>query len=139
MRHRRARSKRSRILLALAVLGVLLGAVAATTTSFESYSGSGARPDWAEPCRDDEPRRDRELLADCARSTGYVAWVREQRRSAGSEVHFALVGRFGVVIVKLGHPDRIATPRLASHVAVIGALVRASNGMREIQAWRLVR
>jgi len=86
------------------VLGVLLGVVATTTTSFESYSGSGARPDWAEPCRDDQPRRDRELLADCARSTGYVAWVREERTGAGREVHFALVGRFGVVIVSSAIP-----------------------------------
>ena len=113
--------------------------VVTATTSFESYAGADARPGWAEPCRDNEPRHDRKLLADCARSTGVVAWVREEGVGPGRKVHFALVGRFGVIIVKLGDPDEIATPPISSHVTVVGALVRASNGMREIQAWRLRR
>jgi hypothetical protein len=139
LRLRRPRSRQSRILLVLALLVALIGVVTASTTSLETYSGSGVRPGWAEPCRDDEPRHDRELLADCARGTGFVAWVREEGTGESHKVHFALVGRFGTILVKLGDPDAIATPRIASHVIVVGALVRASNGMREIQAWRLER
>ena len=136
----RPRSKRSRILLALASVVLALGLVGVTTTSFESYPGSGPRPHWAEPCRNDKPRHDRQLLADCARSSGFVAWVRdEQTPSLNRDVHFALVGRFGVIIVKLDDPDVIPVPRLSSRVTVVGPLVRARNGMREIQVWRLDR
>ena len=118
---------------------MLLGVAVSATTSFESYAGAEPWPGWAQPCRDHKPRRDRTLLADCARSTGFVAWVREKGDGPGREVHFALVGRFGAILVKLGDPYELATPRIASHVTVVGSLVRASNGMREIQAWRIDR
>ena len=123
----------------MASLGLALGVLVTATTRFESYSGAGPRPNWAEPCRFDEPRRDRERLAECARGTGFVAWVRTKGAGEGRDVHFALVGRFGVVLVKLGDPYGIATPRVSSHVTAVGALVRASNGMREIQAWHVER
>jgi hypothetical protein len=52
-------------------------------------------------------------------------------------VHFALVGRFGALIVKLGDPSLLRTPAVGSRVTVVGALVRADNDMREIEAWSL--
>ena len=50
-------------------------------------------------------------------------------------MHFALVGRFGALIVKLGDPRMIETPSVGSRITAVGPLVRARNDMREIQAW----
>ena len=135
----RGRSRRSRIVLVTALLGLMLGVIVAATTSFESYKGTDVRPRWAEPCRNDTPRHDRTLLADCARATGFVAWVRTEGAGPSRDVHFALVGRFGVIIVKLGDPNELRVPHISSHVTVVGPLVRARNGMREIQAWHVSR
>ena len=109
-------------------------------TSLETYSPSGVtsdggRPAWSAPCFSHEPRHDRRLLARCARATGVVAHVRTKESAGSAEVHFALVGRLGVLIVKLGDPRMLKTPSIGSRVTAVGALVRARNDMREIEAW----
>jgi hypothetical protein len=112
--------------------------VVMTTTRLSTYSTASAErdaPPWVAVCDAKVPRSDRVLLAHCAQADGFVAWVRKEGGNPPAEVHFALAGRFGVLIVKLGDPVDVRTPRLAEHVTVTGALVRARNGMREIQAW----
>jgi hypothetical protein len=134
------RVKRRRLLLVLgigAAVAATVAALAAALTGLETYSGAmevpWTAPGWSAPCFKHEPRHDRRLLARCARATGVVAHVRRDEH----EVHFALVGRFGALIVKLGDPSLLRTPAAGSRVTVVGALVRASNGMREIEAWSL--
>jgi hypothetical protein len=115
--------------------------LASALTRLETYSGAsdvpGTPPAWSAPCFEHEPRRDRQLLARCARATGVVAYVRSRVSTDVQEVHFALVGRFGALIVKLGDPSLLRTPAVGSRVTVVGAFLRASNDMREIQAWSL--
>jgi hypothetical protein len=129
--------RRRRLLIALAALVVVLGVLAVVTgtaTSFQTYEDSSAPPDWSSPCFSKEPRHDRVLLAPCARATGFVTYVRAKGHQGGREVHFALVGRFGALIVKLDNPFHLPTPGIGSRVTVVGPLVRAQNGMREIEA-----
>ena len=133
----RLRSKLGIALAAAAVIFAVLGVVAVAATRFERYDASGPRPTWAAVCHRNVPRADRTLLAHCARATGVVGWIREEGSGASHEVHFALLGRFGIVIVKLGDPSRLETPSHGHRVTAVGALVRASNGMREIQAWEI--
>jgi len=124
-------------LAAVAFVCGILAVVATTTTGFQTYRGSTAgsdMPGWSEPCFVHEPRHDRPLLAPCARATGFVTYVRRKRAHAAPEVHFALIGRFGALIVKLDNPLRLQTPGIGSRVTVVGPLVRAQNGMREIEA-----
>lgn len=122
---------------AVVLVALVVVALAAAVTRLETYGASAASgaPAWAGPCYAHEPRPDRELLERCARATGVVAHVRARGDGGWREVHFALVGRFGAVIVKLGDPDVLETPDVGTRVTVVGPLVRASNGMREIQAW----
>ena len=139
----RGRARR-RLLVALAVLATAAATAAAAVASLtrlETFGGreveSAARPGWSGPCFWRPPRRDRALLARCARATGVVAQVRARGPDRKDEVHFALLGRFGALVVKLGDPHRLRTPSVGERVTVIGPLVRASNGMREIWAWSL--
>ena len=119
----------------------MVAAAAAAFTSLETFAdettSARAAPEWSAPCFRHEPRPDRVLLSRCARATGVVAHVRAQGSGESAEVHFALLGRFGALIVKLGDPAALATPSVGSRVTVVGPLVRASNDMREIQAWSL--
>jgi hypothetical protein len=124
-------------LVAVALVGGILAVVATTATGFQTYHGSTAgseMPRWSEPCFVHEPRHDRALLAPCARATGFVTYVRTKGTHAAPEVHFALIGRFGALIVKLDNPLHLEKPGIGSRVTVVGPLVRAQNGMREIEA-----
>ena len=140
---RRAKRRRRLLLVlgAAAAIAVTLAALAAAFTNLDTYGGAsdgaGTAPAWSAPCLQHEPRHDRPLLARCARATGVVSYVRRLGSSHVREVHFAIVGRFGALIVKLGDPTLLRTPAVGSRVTVVGALVRASNGMREIEAWSL--
>jgi hypothetical protein len=138
------RAKRHRRLLLVlgsgAAIAATLAALATAFTRLETYSASevpGTAPAWSAPCFRHEPRHDRQLLARCARATGVVSYVRRSGSTHVHEVHFALVGRFGALIVKLGDPSLLRTPAVGSRVTVVGALVRADNDMREIEAWSL--
>jgi hypothetical protein len=137
-------TRHRRLLLVLgsgAAIAATLAALATACTKLETYSGAsevpGTAPAWSAPCFRHEPRHDRQLLARCARATGVVSYVRRSGSTHVHEVHFALVGRFGALIVKLGDPSLLRTPAVGSRVTVVGALVRADNDMREIEAWSL--
>ena len=123
------------------MLAAALAGVTSAVTGLETYgiarTASDGAPEWSAPCFLHEPRSDRPLLSRCARVTGVVARVRARRSSGFEEVHFALVGRFGVLIVKLGDPRALDTPGVGSRVTAVGPLVRAQNNMREVEAWSL--
>jgi hypothetical protein len=128
-------------LVVFAAVAATLAAAVSMLTSLETYGDSRVvsdvpRPAWSAPCFQHEPRGDRRLLARCARATGIVAHVRTNGSAASAETHFALIGRFGLLIVKLGDPRLLKTPSVGSRITAVGPLVRAANyNLREIEAW----
>ncbi len=56
---------------------------------------------------------------------------------APAETHVAVVGGFHLTIVRL--PDGSRTPRSGTRLVAVGPLVRARNGQREVQAFRVLR
>lgn len=110
----------------LLVFGVAIGRPGTIATWGSGVSPAGTPPSWAQPCLRRAPRDDRILLARCARASGRVLWVRKRR----GELHFALVTRFHLLVVKGGPAPAIGDTKL-----VIGPLVRARNGLREIEAF----
>jgi hypothetical protein len=109
------------VLIAAAALVVLPGSV--------RVDGGGAHPAWARPCDGHPARADRVRLAHCARVHGRVLWV----RSRLGEVHLAVIARLHLFVVKLA-PGATA-PGVGSSLTATGPLLRASNGMREVQAF----
>jgi hypothetical protein len=95
----------------------------------------GRQPTWERWCSHGEPRLDRERLAYCARINGRV--IDSVHGPALSEVHLAVVGDFHLVIVRL--VDGSATPSPGSQFTAIGPLVRARDGQRELQAFKVLR
>jgi hypothetical protein len=128
---------RSTTVLAAALLAamVIFGSRGAIDTAGDDPNAAAlpAMPAWAQSCRSREPRHDRELLRTCARVSGRVLAVkRELSRTGPPDVHVALIARFHLFVVKLDAHHR--RPRLGSTVTVIGPLVRARNGLREVDA-----
>ena len=125
-----------------ALIAALLLAVAVAVCSRGSIETVGPDPSaallrnlptWAKPCQDREPRHDRELLESCARVAGRVVAVRaEVLPTRPPEVHLAMIADFHLFVVKLA--PGLGRPSLGSTVTVVGPLVRASNGLREIDA-----
>ena len=118
------------MLLAAAAL-VALAAALASAGSVD-LDRAGAAP-WSRPCASRAPRPDRLLLARCARVTGHVVWTRRAAR----ETHLALVADFHLFVVKL--LPGVAAPGRGSSLTAVGPLVRARNGLREVQAFALSR
>ncbi len=92
-------------------------------------------PAWERWCSKGEVRLDRERLAYCARIEGRV--ISTTHGPARGEVHVAVIGDFHLVIVRL--EDGAATPSLGSRLDAIGPLVRARDGQREVQAFKVLR
>jgi hypothetical protein len=88
---------------------------------------------WTRPCDAHRARADRTRIARCARVRGRVLWV---RRRVG-EVHLAVIARLHLFVVKLA--PGAAPPGVGSTLTATGPLVRASNGMREVQAFAASR
>jgi hypothetical protein len=123
---------------ALPAAAAVVLVAAAASTGLERHRGGAAAsgaPAWAASCYEHEPRPDRQLLERCVRATGVVVRVLERGEGDTYEVHFAIVGRFGAMLVKLEEPTAPEVPDLGARVRVAGALVRARNGMREVQTW----
>ncbi len=53
------------------------------------------------------------------------------------EIHVAVVGDFHLTLIRL--PDHAATPSLGTRVVAVGPLVRARDGQREVQAFKVLR
>lgn len=98
-------------------------------------TGVAAGPSWQRWCADGQVRVDRQRLAYCARIDGLV--VATTHGPGEGEVHVAVVGDFHLVIVRL-HDDA-ATPSLGSRFVAVGPLLRARDGQREVQAFKVLR
>jgi hypothetical protein len=119
-------------LLAAGVVVASGGGVDTVSADPNIVGGSGA-PAWAEPCQEREPRYDRELLRSCVRVAGRVLAVKHATTPSGeTETHLMTIADFHVFVVKLSphHPR----PSLGSSITAIGPLVRARNGLREVDA-----
>jgi hypothetical protein len=88
---------------------------------------------WTRSCAGGEVRVDRQRLAFCARAEGLV--IATTHGPSPGEEHLALICDFRLVIVLV--PDGMAAPSLGSRVVAIGPLLRARDGERELQAYRL--
>jgi hypothetical protein len=90
---------------------------------------------WERWCADGRVRKDRRQLAFCARVDGLV--LASSKGPGDGEVHVAVVGDFHLTIVRL--PDWARTPSIGTRVIAIGPMLRARDGQREVQAFKLVR
>lgn len=97
--------------------------------------GTTGSPSWGHWCSHGQVRVDRQPLAYCARIDGLV--VDTTHGPAKGEVHVAVVGDFHLVIVRLR--DGAATPSLGSRFIAVGPLLRARDGQREVQAFKVLR
>ncbi|HXO06784.1 MAG TPA: hypothetical protein VN880_02060 [Solirubrobacteraceae bacterium] len=125
-------------LAALVLCALLLAAAPGSLQIIVHKPPTGAlagRPGWERWCSHGEVRLDRERLAYCARIDGRV--VDSTHGPARAEVHLAVVGDFHLVIVRLA--DGSATPSPGSRFTAVGPLVRARDGQREVQAFKVLR
>ena len=100
-----------------------------------AQASAGTGTSWERWCTRGDVRPNRIRLAFCARVNGIV--VASSRGPSAGEAHVAVVGGFHVTVIKL--PDYAAIPSVGSRLVAIGPLLRARNGQREVQAFRLQR
>jgi hypothetical protein len=149
---RTARSATERIRIALdrprvwrvtaALAGLLLCGllVGAAQGSIEVIPRRPAAPlpaggaSWERWCTAGQVREDRRRLAFCAKVNGLV--LTSSHGPAVGETHVAVVGGFHLTIVRL--PDHSPTPSLGTRLVAVGPLVRARNGQREVQAFKVL-
>ena len=110
-------------LAAVAAATLLLGGAAVAA------QGSVGLSEPARACAAIAPRPDRELIDRCARVEGIVLHVRREP----TETHLAIVARLHLFIVKVDGTG-VRIPSTGSRWSAVGPLVRARNGMRELQA-----
>ena len=113
-----------------------LAAILASRAGVETYAGNPATrldlgavpsaPAWTAPCRTRPPRKERKLLAGCARVKGRVVWVGRHK----DDPHVIVMARFGLVVAKLdlGQDE----PGFGQAITMVGPLVRARGGLREV-------
>jgi hypothetical protein len=100
-----------------------------------SGSAAAAAPSWERWCTVGVARGDRRSLAFCARVDGLV--IASTHGPSRLEAHVGVLSDFHFVLVRL--PDGARTPSVGSRIVAIGPLVRARDGQREVQAFRMVR
>jgi hypothetical protein len=123
------------ILAALLLCGLIVGAAQGSIDVLAKRPAtSHAEASWERWCTAGEVREDRTRLAYCARVDGLV--VSSNRGPAPGESHVAVVGSFHLTIVRL--PDGTRTPSLGARLVAVGPLVRARDGQREVQAFRVL-
>jgi hypothetical protein len=128
------------VLLALVVAAIVVAAPGGVTYFDRRDESAAQAPSWAAPCFHRQPRRDRPLLHFCARVRGRVVHVRKENwHGRAPEVHFAMIARFHLWIVKLPLDEPIEPPGIASTVTVVGPVLRVRFGLPEVQAWRMTR
>jgi hypothetical protein len=125
-------------LAALLLCGLIAGAAQGSIdviTSRPAAGAGGGGASWERWCSVGRAREDRTRLAYCARVDGLV--VTSSHGPASGETHVAVVGGFHLTIVRL--PDGSRTPSLGTRLIAVGPLVRARDGQREVQAFRVLR
>jgi hypothetical protein len=126
------------VMAGLLLCGLVVGAAQGSITVIAQrpaksvIAGSTA---WERWCTAGRAREDRRRLAFCARVDGLV--LTSSHGPAPGETHVAVVGGFHLTIVRL--PNDARTPGLGTRLVAVGPLVRARNGQREIQAFRVLR
>jgi hypothetical protein len=135
----RPRLWRATAALSALLLGGLLVAAAQGSISVIARRPPAPRataaPAWERSCTSGKVRQDRRRLAYCARADGLV--LASTHGPGIGEVHVAIVCDFHLVIVRL--PDGSATPSLGARLVVVGPLLRARNGQRELEAFEVGR
>lgn len=135
----RPRLWRITALLAALVLCVLLVGAAQGSMEVVSHHPAGASsagaPTWARFCGTGAVREDRLRLAYCARVDGIV--LASTHGPSPVEHHVAVIGDFHLTIVRL--PDGMPAPGIGTRLLAVGPLVRARDGQREVQAFRVLR
>jgi hypothetical protein len=122
------------LLLCGLVVGAAQGSIAVLTRATAGAS-SERGVTWERWCTAGKVREDRRRLAFCARIDGRA--LASTHGPGVGEVHVAVVGGFHLTIVRL--PDGSPTPSLGTRVVAVGPLVRARNGQREVQAFKVLR
>jgi hypothetical protein len=140
LRTLRAFLDRPRLWRATAVLAALLlcGLVVAAGQGSVAVIGehpATERASWERWCTTGQVREDRRRLAFCARIDGLV--LASTHGPGRREIHVAVIGGFHLTIVRL--PDGAAAPSPGTRLVAIGPMLRARNGQREVQAFKLVR
>jgi len=97
-------------------------------------AGPGGSPAGAaRACSGHQPRQDRQLLHACVRVTGRVLYVRAERLSGGRiETHLLVVASMHLLVVKPVAGLRL--PSVGARIDAVGPMVRARNGLREVEA-----
>jgi hypothetical protein len=90
---------------------------------------------WEHWCTTGQVREDRKQLAYCARVDGLV--LASTHGPGRDETHVAVIGGFHLTVVRL--PTGAPTPSPGTRLVAIGPVLRARDGQREVQAFRLVR
>lgn len=121
------------VLALLLLCGIIVGAAQG---SIQVITGRPLVPStrWERWCTAGQAREDRLRLAFCARVDGLV--LTSSRGPAVGETHVAVIGGFHLTIVRL--PDHAAIPSTGTRLVVVGPLVRARNGQREVQAFKVL-
>lgn len=125
-----------RVTTALALLlfcGILVGAAQGSIQVITARPAVSSTS-WERWCTAGQVREDRRRLAFCARVDGLV--LTSSQGPALGEAHVAVVGGFHLTIVRL--PDRSHIPSAGTRLVVVGPLVRARNGQREVQAFKVL-
>lgn len=120
------------VIAAILFCAVVVGAAQGSIDVIARHPLAGGAP-WERWCTAGRVRVDRMRLAFCARVEGIV--VSSSRGPAPTEAHVAVVGGFHLTVVKL--PSGAPVPGVGSRLVAIGPLLRARNGQREVQAFRL--
>jgi hypothetical protein len=125
-------------LTALLLCGLVAGAAQGSIDVLtRAPTGTLARrgATWERWCTAGKVREDRRRLAFCARIDGRA--LASTHGPGVGEIHVAVVGGFHLTIVRL--PEGSRTPSLGTRVVAVGPLVRARNGQREVQAFKVLR
>jgi hypothetical protein len=122
------------ILLCGLVVGAAQGSIDVIAQGPAAVASAG-RASWERWCTAGAARQDRRRLAYCARVDGLV--LDSTHGPNPGEVHVAVIGGFHLTIVRLPLGSR--TPSRGTRVTAVGPLVRARNGQRELQAFKVLR
>ncbi len=131
----RPRLWRVTAVMAALLLGGLLAAAGQGSVDVIRQRPEAHTATWGRWCTAGEVREDRKRLAFCARVDG-LALASTHGPGLG-ETHVAVIGGFHLTIVRL--PDGTRTPSPGTRVIAVGPVLRARDGQREVQAFRLVR
>jgi hypothetical protein len=122
------------VMAALLLAGVVVGAGQGSVQVLPRRPHA-ATPPWERWCTAGQVRDDRKRLAFCARVDGLA--LASTTGPGFGEAHVAVIAGFHLTIVRL--PYGAPVPSRGTRVIAVGPRVRARDGQREVQAFRLVR